>query len=295
MERYRRVDRATVHGAVRAQAATPSAVAVRSEGAASPTASWTRGPTGWPRPCGAGASAPSADRRCAWRARPIDRGAPGRCSRRAPRTCRWTRTIRPTASRTCSPTPGAALLPTGARCGRARPVHGPLGSAGTLAECPEGDPGRPTVRGDRAGGPLRLRHLHVRLDRAAQGRDRPRSAAWSTSQQASRTMMAWADDVVAQYARRLRHPRLGALPPLVPAARVIVTPRTSPPTAAPARRTGHDGVNGPRGRAVIAAAALGTTAGRRRPARRGCASSCSPARRCPPPRARWLERSPRRR
>ncbi|MBY8851874.1 AMP-binding protein, partial [Saccharothrix sp. MB29] len=78
-------------------------------------------------------------------------------------TCRSTSTTRPSASRTCSPTP-----PRAGPDHRVRRGTPPRGWAGAAA----GRPARPSpAHRDRTGpaGPRRLRDLHLRVDRQAQG------------------------------------------------------------------------------------------------------------------------------
>ena len=131
--------------------------------------SWTRGPTGWPAACAAlGVGPEVAGRRSAWSARPelvvgAARRAQGRRRLRAARSA-----TRRSGWPSCWPTRRRALV-TPARA--AAPPRRPAGAAVLALDRDAGEERPPEAAPAGAAIPAqpRLRHLHLGLDRPAQG------------------------------------------------------------------------------------------------------------------------------
>ena len=172
------------------------------DGVADLRASWTRAPTGWRTTCARCGVGPEVRVGVC-----LERGAGagGRrcwpCSRRAARTCRWTRRTRAErlalhAGRRAR----AACVLTQARAARTgSPAHGARGACALDARRggDRGGAGGRTRRAARGAGAPGVRHLHLRLHRAAQGGDGRSTAAWSTG-------CAWMQERVRRSARTTR-------------------------------------------------------------------------------------------
>ena len=163
-----------IHELFEAQAArTPDAVAARlRRETLTLRASWTRAPNRLAHHLrGAGRRARGARWGSAWSAARDGGRRSWPCSRRAAPTSRWTRPTRPSGWRSCWPT--AALRWCWPRRTRAAALL--AGATGRIVR----RAGRTRTRGDRGGAAERrgrpppgepgVRHLHLRLDRAAQG------------------------------------------------------------------------------------------------------------------------------
>ena len=177
-----------------------------------------RAPTSWRITCAASASGPRPWSGCASSARWRCWSGCSASSRPAAPICRSTRTIRPSGSPSCwrMPAPPVLVTHAGAASTRLPATHRRLASCVRLdadwpADRARSPPPRPPL--DARPAQPRLRHLHLGLDRNAEGRGRRRMAILSNFLTRWREQLPLEPDdrLLAVTHPRLRHRRRSRL------------------------------------------------------------------------------------